>query len=141
MKKERSPDFTKKAIRAVPPGEYMSPAQLDFFRLRLEDERHQLLKNAQGTLEQMQAVVSESDPNDRASTEEKFSLEFRVRDRERKLLRKIDDALLRIADGSYGWCADTGEPIGLPRLLARPTATLCIEAQERHERYERSHGV
>lgn len=141
MKKRRSPDFTERAIRAVPPGEYMSPAQLEFFRLRLEDERDKLLENAQGTLEQMQTVVSEPDPNDRASTEEKFSLEFRVRDRERKLLKKIEDALLRIENGTYGWCADTGEPIGLPRLLARPTATLCIEAQERHELQERSYGI
>jgi DnaK suppressor protein len=125
----------------VPPGKYMSAAQLEFFRLRLDEERRQLLENTQGTLEQIQTTVSESDPNDRASIEEKFSLEFRVRDRERKLLKKIEDALLRIQNDTYGWCLDTGEPIGIPRLLARPTATLCIEAQERHELHERSYRV
>lgn len=129
----------ERAIREVPPGEYMAPAQLEFFHSRLKDERRTLLDNVQSTLKQMQTIASEADPNDRASTEENFSLEFRVRDRERKLLKKIDDALLRIESGTYGWCAETGEPIGLPRLLARPTATLCIEAQERHELHERSH--
>jgi DnaK suppressor protein len=127
-------------VQAVPPGEYMEPAQLEFFRLRLEEERRQLLENAQETLEQMQGVASAADPNDRASVEEKFSLDFRVRDRERKLLKKIDEALLRIHNGTYGWCVETGEPIGLRRLLARPTATLCIEAQERHELYKKTHG-
>lgn len=117
----------------------MSAAQLEFFRLRLQDERRKLLESAQSTLEQMQSGTSESDPNDRASIEEKYSLEFRVRDRERKLLRKIDDALLRIESGAYGWCAETGEPIGIARLLARPTATLCIEAQERHELNKRAY--
>jgi DnaK suppressor protein len=115
----------------------MSTAQLEFFRLRLEDERRKLLENAQGTLVHMQGIVTESDSNDRASMEEEFTLEFRVRDRERKLLRKITDALSRIENGTYGWCEETGEPIGIARLLARPVATLCIEAQERHERHER----
>ncbi|SHL73049.1 transcriptional regulator, TraR/DksA family [Nitrosospira sp. Nsp11] len=129
------------AIREVPSGEYMCAAQLAFFRFRLEDERRMLLDSAKGTLEQMQAIVSESDSNDRASMEEKFSLEFRVRDRERKLLKKIEDALLSIEDGTYGWCVETGEPIGIARLLARSTASLCLEAQERHERYERSYRI
>jgi DnaK suppressor protein len=141
MKNKQLSASLEQTIRAVPSGEYMSPAQLEFFRQRLEDERRRLLENVQGTLEQMQGIISESDPNDRASTEENFSLEFRVRDRERKLLKKIDDALLRIEDGTYGWCQETGEPIGIPRLLARPTATLSIEAQERHELHERSFGA
>ena len=140
MKKKQSNSSVKKAISTVPPGEYMSPAQLEFFRLRLEDERRKLLENVQGTLVHMQGIVSESDSNDRASTEEGFTLEFRVRDRERKLLRKIADALLRIEDGTYGWCEETGEPIGIPRLLARPVATMCIEAQERHELHKRMNG-
>lgn len=130
---------TERTIPVVPAGDYMSQAQLEFFRSRLEDERRALLDNVQSTLEQMQAIAAEPDSNDRASMEENFSLEFRVRDRERKLLKKIDEALLRIKSGTYGWCAETGEPIGLPRLMARPTATLCIEAQERHELHERSH--
>jgi DnaK suppressor protein len=119
----------------------MSPAQLEFFRLRLQDERRRLLQSAQGTLEQIQAVARGADSNDRASTEEELSLEFRIRDRERKLLKKIDDALVRIEEGTYGWCAETGEPIGIPRLLARPTATLCIEAQERHELNKRANAL
>jgi len=137
MKKKRSNSSTEMAIGAVSPSEYMSTAQLEFFRLRLEDERRKLLENVQGTLVHMQGIVTESDSNDRASMEEEFTLEFRVRDRERKLLRKITDALSRIENGTYGWCEETGEPIGIARLLARPVATLCIEAQERHERHER----
>ncbi|GAB1718950.1 MAG: RNA polymerase-binding transcription factor DksA [Nitrosospira sp.] len=140
MEKEQIPSPAEKAVSQIPPGEYMSAEQLQFFRTLLEDERRKLLENAQGTLENMHAIVSEPDPNDRASTEENFSLEFRVRDRERKLLRKIADALQRIENGTYGWCEETGEPIGILRLLARPTATLCIEAQERHELQERSRG-
>ena len=134
------PASLKGAIDAVPAGEYMSLAQLEFFRLRLEEERCKLMQNAQSTVEQMQSIVTEADPNDRASTQENFSLEFRVRDRERNLLKKIERALLLIENGTYGWCADTGEPIGIPRLLARPTATLCVEAQERHELLKRGYG-
>ncbi|SCX61330.1 RNA polymerase-binding protein DksA [Nitrosospira sp. Nsp1] len=137
MKKSDLLSSVEKFIALVPQDEYMGPAQLEFFRLRLEEERRQLLKNAKGTLEHIQLLVVASDSNDRASTEETFSLELRVRDRERKLIRKIEDALLRIQNGTYGWCAETGEPIGIRRLLARSTATLCIEAQERHERQER----
>jgi len=133
--------FFEKSLLAAPPEEYMSPPQLEFFRARLEDERKRLLECAQRTLEQMQEVATEPDFNDRASREEKFLLEFRIRDRERNLLRKIEQALQRIEDGTYGWCRETGDPIGIPRLLARPTATLCIEAQERHELLERTHGA
>jgi DnaK suppressor protein len=86
------------------------------------------------------AVTSEPDPNDRATQEEEFSLELRTRDRERKLIRKIDEALKRIEDGSYGYCLETGEEIGVKRLEARPVATLSIEAQERRERRERQYG-
>jgi DnaK suppressor protein len=140
MKKEQTPSPVENTVPPVPPGEYMSAQQLQFFRILLEDERRKLLENVQGTLDHMHAIVSESDPNDRASTEENFSLEFRVRDRERKLLRKSADALERIENGTYGWCQETGEPIGIRRLLARPTATLTIEAQERHELQERARG-
>ena len=141
MEKKQSDSSTEQTIESVPSGEYMSVAQLEFFRLRLMDERRKLLENVQGTLVHMQGIVNESDANDRASMEEEFTLEFRVRDRERKLLRKIADALLRIENGTYGWCEETGEPIGIPRLLARPVATLCIEAQERHERHERMNSA
>lgn len=89
----------------------------------------------------MQDIVSQPDPSDRASVEEKFLLEFRMWDREYKLLKKIEHALQRIDSGTYGWCLESGEPIGIPRLLARPTATLRIDAQERHELHERAHGA
>ena len=141
MEKKQPGSSSEQTIELVPSGEYMSVAQLEFFRLRLMDERRKLLENVQGTLVHMQGIVNESDSNDRASMEEEFTLEFRVRDRERKLLRKIADALLRIENGTYGWCEETGEPIGIPRLLARPVATLCIEAQERHERHERMNSA
>ena len=131
----------EKSLLAAPPEEYMSLPQLEFFRVRLEDERKRLLECGRRTLEQMQEVATEPDFNDRASREEKFLLEFRVRDRERNLLRKIEQALQRIEDRTYGWCQETGDPIGIPRLLARPTANLCIEAQERHELLERTHGA
>ncbi|SFW32602.1 transcriptional regulator, TraR/DksA family [Nitrosovibrio sp. Nv17] len=139
MKSQEASRPAENPEHPVPPGEYMSPAQRAFFRQLLEEERDALLQSARSTLEQMRSTDSEPDPSDRASTEEKFSLEFRVRDRERKLLGKIEEALQRIENGTYGWCAETGEPIGIPRLLARPTATLCIEAQERHELLERGH--
>ena len=139
--KDRQPALLAKSLLCAPEKEYMSAAQLEYFRGCLEDERAQLLEPAQRTLEQMQEVVSQPDPSDRASVEEKYLLEFRVRDRERKLLKKIEHALRRIESGAYGWCRETGEPIGIPRLLARPTATLCIDAQERHELHERAHGA
>lgn len=127
----------EKAMPDVLSGDYMCAAQWAFFRAKLENEKRALLENVQKTLDCMQETEPEPDPNDRASTEEKYLLALRVRDRERKLLRKIDDALLRIEQGTYGWCAETGEPIGIPRLLARPTASLCLEAQERRELIER----
>lgn len=129
----------QRSEHTIPEGEFMSSAQLEFFRLRLQDERRALLESAQSTLEQMQAIVAAADANDRATTEEELSLEFRIRDRERKLLKKIEGALRRIEEGTYGWCVETSEPIGLPRLFARPTATLCIEAQERYELNKRAY--
>lgn len=133
VRKEKSSDLEEKLTQIAPPGEYMCEGQLIFFRDRLENEKRTLLENAQNTLDAMQSIEPDTDPNDRASIEEKYLLEFRVRDRERKLLKKIEDALIRIDKGTYGWCQVTGEPIGIPRLLARPTAALCIEAQEHHE--------
>ena len=124
----------------APPEEYMSPAQLAFFRQRLLAMREALLANADATSEQLKKAEAVADTSDRATLEEEYTLELRTRDRERKLLHKIDAALRRIEDGSYGYCEDTGEPIGIARLLARPTATLSIEAQERRERRERVYG-
>ncbi|MBS1207605.1 MAG: dksA [Proteobacteria bacterium] len=120
-------------VLAAPAEEYMSPAQLAFFRARLIAERDALLESALHTTEHLQDFVATPDPADRASQEEDHTLELRVRDRERKLLHKIDEAIARIDNGNYGWCEESGEPIGIQRLIARPTATFSVEAQERHE--------
>lgn len=136
---KRSP--AERALLSMPEREYMSAAQLDFFRVRLLEQRRDLLTIAETSVSQLRNETDAvADPADRATQEEEHSLELRVRDRERKLLKKIDAALARIADGSYGYCLETGEPIGLPRLLVRPQAEYCIEAQERHEKRERQHG-
>jgi DnaK suppressor protein len=128
------------ALLAAPPSEYMSPSQQAFFRRRLLAERDALLQSAHDTTQHLHEFERTPDPSDRASLEEDHSLELRVRDRERKHLHTIDEALARIDDGSYGWCEFTGEPIGLARLLARPTATLSVEAQELHEKRRRMRG-
>lgn len=122
------------SLLAMPEADYMNAAQLAFFRARLLAMRAELERNARTTEEHLHGTIALPDPNDRATVEEEQALELRVRDRERKLLKKIDEALARIEDGSYGFCEETGEPIGLPRLLARPTASLSIEAQELRER-------
>jgi DnaK suppressor protein len=117
---------------------YMSPLQLAYFRQKLLEWRGQLLDESDETIQNLRNEQwREPDPNDRASRESDASLELRTRDRYRKLIGKIDAALRRIDDGSYGYCEETGEPIGLARLEARPIATLSIDAQERHERDER----
>ena len=120
-------------ILAAPADDYMSSRQLEFFRTLLSEERDALLSSARETTLHLQVQESTPDPADRASQEEDHTLELRVRDRERKHLHKIDQALVRIEDGSYGWCEETGDPIGIGRLLARPTTTYSLEAQERHE--------
>lgn len=124
------------SLLAMPEADYMNTAQLTFFRVRLRAMRAELERNARMTAEHLHGAIALPDPNDRATVEEAQALELRVRDRERKLLKKIDEALARIEDGSYGFCEETGEPIGLPRLLARPTASLSIEAQELRERLQ-----
>jgi len=131
---------TEQELLAAPPEEYMSPAQLAFFRHRLQEEMRKLLENAHETTTHLQENEATPDPSDRASVEEEHTLELRVRDRERKLLKKIEEALARIDSGEYGWCEETGEPIGIGRLLARPTATLSLEAQERREKLKKMHG-
>ena len=119
---------------------FMNPMQLEYFRQKLLAWKGELLKESNETLSHLQEEsLSEPDIADRASLETDRALELRTRDRERKLISKIDEALLRIEDGSYGYCEETGEPISLKRLEARPIATLSIEAQERHERMERTH--
>ncbi|HLY52720.1 MAG TPA: RNA polymerase-binding protein DksA, partial [Steroidobacteraceae bacterium] len=121
--------------------QYMSKEQLDHFRNILNSWKRDLMVEVDRTVSHMKDEAANfPDPNDRATQEEEFSLELRTRDRERKLIRKIDDALKRIDDGSYGYCLETGEEIGIKRLEARPVATLSIEAQERRERRERQYG-
>ena len=127
-------------LLSAPPEEYMSARQLAFFRARLSAERDALLDSAHRTTLHLQEFESTPDPSDRASLEEDHTLELRVRDRERKMLHKIDEALARIDNGTFGWCESSGEPIGIARLLARPTATLSVEAQEIHEARRRMRG-
>jgi DnaK suppressor protein len=118
--------------------EFMNPLMREYFRQKLLGWRADLLKDSSETLQHLQEeTVPEADVTDRASTETDRFTELRTRDRERKLIGKIDSALRRIDDGTYGYCEETGEPIGIKRLDARPIATLSIEAQERHERMER----
>jgi DnaK suppressor protein len=120
--------------------EFMNPLQVEYFRRKLLRWQDDLLKEANGTLASLsEGGIMEADITDRASVETDRALELRTRDRARKLISKIDQALQRVENGSYGYCEDTGEPIGLRRLEARPIATLSIEAQERHERMERVH--
>ena len=120
--------------------EFMNPMQREYFRQKLLSWRSELLQESSETLRHLQEEsLSEPDIADRASLETDRSLELRTRDRERKLIARIDDALQRIEEGTYGFCEETSEPISLRRLEARPIATLSIEAQERHERMERTH--
>jgi DnaK suppressor protein len=121
--------------------EYMSKEQLDHFRQILSLWKQDLMQEVDRTMLHMKDEAANfPDPNDRATQESEFSLELRTRDRERKLIRKIEEALKRIEDGSYGFCLETGEPIGVKRLEARPVATLSVEAQERRERREKQFG-
>ncbi len=121
--------------------QYMSKEQLDHFRQILLNWKQDLMLEVDRTVSHMKDEAANfPDPNDRATQEEEFSLELRTRDRERKLIRKIDEALKRVEDGSYGYCLETGEQIGIKRLEARPVATLSIEAQERRERREKQYG-
>ncbi len=120
--------------------EYMSDMQLEYFRQKLENWKKSLVVQSQDTLEELrQGGLNQPDEIDRASLEADKSLDLRTKDRARKLISKINEALERIEDGSYGYCEETGEPIGIDRLEARPIATLSIEAQERHERMERTY--
>jgi len=119
--------------------EFMNPVMREYFRQKLLRWRAELLAESSETLHSLQeGGIQEPDIADRASAETDRALELRTRDRERKLIAKIDAALERIADGSYGYCEETGEPISVRRLDARPIATLSLEAQERHERLERT---
>ena len=136
-KKAPAQVLTEAQILKMSDKDYMNEAQMEFFKARLLGMKDEILANARETGEHLKENEVFADPNDRATVEEENMLEQRVRDRERKLLKKIDSALRRIEAGDYGYCLETGEPIGVPRLLARPTAELSIEAQEKHERLEK----
>jgi DnaK suppressor protein len=118
----------------------MDDRQLAFFRNRLVEMEAELRINADQTTEHLRETVVVPDPADRATIEEEHALELRTRDRERKLLKKVQAAIQRIDSGDYGWCEETGEPIGVARLLARPTATLCLDAQLRREIRQKMYG-
>ena len=120
--------------------EYMNDMQLEYFRRKLLDWKKELLAQSNDTLDELrQGGLNQPDDIDRASLETDKSLDLRTKDRARKLIIKIDEALDRIDDGTYGYCEETGEEIGVDRLMARPIATLCVEAQERHERMEKTY--
>lgn len=131
---------TEAELLKMPVKDYMNEAQLAFFRQKLEQLRDELVNNAGETSEHLRETPSVPDPADRATIEEEHALELRTRDRERKLMKKIEQSLGRIESGEYGYCDETGEPIGLKRLLARPTATLSIEAQQRRELKQKMYG-
>jgi DnaK suppressor protein len=133
-------ELTEDDVLKAPDKDYMNEAQLAFFRRKLIELRDQLLQNADDTGEHLRENEITTDPSDRATLEEEYTLELRTRDRERKLLKKDEKSIRMIDDGSYGYCEETGEPIGVARLIARPTATLSLEAQERRERVQKMYG-
>ena len=134
-------ELSENELLAMPESEYMGEKQLEFFRTKLQALKDDLLSNAGETTEHLREDTSiVPDPADRATIEEEHALELRTRDRERKLLKKISQSLARIDAGDYGYCDETGEPIGLGRLLARPTATLSLEAQQRREMKQKMFG-
>jgi DnaK suppressor protein len=140
-KTKAAKDMSEAELLAMPESEYMNEKQREFFRLRLQALKDDLLSNAGETTEHLREDTSiVPDPADRATIEEEHALELRTRDRERKLLKKIGQSLARVDSGDYGFCDETGEPIGLARLLARPTATLSLEAQQRREMKQKMFG-
>ena len=140
-KSKAGKDLSEPELFAMPESEYMNDKQLEFFRVRLQTLKDDLLDNAGETTEHLREDTSiVPDPADRATIEEEHALELRTRDRERKLLKKISQSLGRIDAGDYGFCDETGEPIGLGRLIARPTATLSLEAQQRRELKQKMFG-
>jgi DnaK suppressor protein len=131
---------TEEQLLKMPESAYMNDDQLAFFKYRLQRMEQELVANAGETTEHLRETVIVPDPADRATIEEEHALELRTRDRERKLLKKVQAALQRIDAGEYGYCEETGDPIGIPRLIARPTATLSLEAQQRRELKQKLFG-
>jgi DnaK suppressor protein len=140
-KSKAGAELTDAEVLAMPDSEYMNDKQVDFFRAKLTQLKEDILSNAGETTEHLREDTSiVPDPADRATIEEEHALELRTRDRERKLLKKIMQSLQRLESGEYGYCDETGEPIGLGRLIARPTATLSLEAQQRRELKQKMFG-
>ena len=132
--------LTAEEILKMPDDDYMNAQQLEFFRRRLTDLEKELRANADQTTVNLRETTVVPDPADRATIEEEHALELRTRDRERKLLKKVQAAIKRIDDGDYGYCEEMGDPIGVARLMARPTATLSLEAQQRRELKQKMYG-
>ena len=132
--------LTAEEILKMPDDDYMNAQQLEFFRRRLTDLEKELRANADQTTVNLRETTVVPDPADRATIEEEHALELRTRDRERKLLKKVQAAIKRIDDGDYGYCEETGDPRGVARLMARPTATLSLEAQQRRELKQKMYG-
>ena len=132
--------LTAEEILKMPDDDYMNAQQLEFFRRRLTDLEKELRANADQTTVNLRETTVVPDPANRATIEEEHALELRTRDRERKLLKKVQAAIKRIDDGDYGYCEETGDPIGVARLMARPTATLSLEAQQRRELKQKMYG-
>ena len=132
--------LTAEEILKMPEDDYMNAQQLEFFRRRLTDLEKELRANADQTTVNLRETTVVPDPADRATIEEEHALELRTRDRESKLLKKVQAAIKRIDDGDYGYCEETGDPIGVARLMARPTATLSLEAQQRRELKQKMYG-
>lgn len=132
--------LTAEEILKMPDDDYMNAQQLEFFRRGLTDLEKELRANADQTTVNLRETTVVPDPADRATIEEEHALELRTRDRERKLLKKVQAAIKRIDDGDYGYCEETGDPIGVARLMARPTATLSLEAQQRRELKQKMYG-
>ena len=132
--------LTEKALLKQPKKNYMNEEQIEFFKNLLLSQKRELLDSLKATNEHLKNQEREADENDRATLEEERWLELRIREREGKLIAKIDEALQRIKDGTYGYCEETGEEIGLKRLLVRPTATLSIEAKQRRENVEKAYS-
>ena len=140
-KTKSAEELTDAEVLAMPDSEYMNEKQMAFFRLKLLQLKQDILNSAGETTEHLREdTVIVPDPADRATIEEEHALELRTRDRERKLLKKVQQSIAAIDAGEYGWCEETGEPIGIPRLLARPTATLSLEAQQRRELKQKLYG-
>ena len=129
-------ELSEAQIRAMPESEYMGPLQLNFFRQRLLEMREEVFVRQSAILAQLNEHETAADPADQATAEEGYTLALRLRERESMLLRKIDESLVRIRSRDYGYCEKTGEPIGIPRLLARPTASVCIQVKDQDEKAE-----